>query len=154
MSTEPRQVHSTSDNWSTPEEIKEYICDRYTVSSFDPCPAPNDRPDNFDGLRMDWSRYDGVVFANPPYSNLSKWVKKAWKEFKKGQSIILLIPSNRMESDYVLEYLLKEVDVRIEFLTGRLKYGCLDDPDRDTGCARFGSMLVYMFPSFNELNRV
>lgn len=56
------------DNYQTPNYILSRVAaflDRY----FDPCPA---NP-SFDGLDMDWPKYQGI-YINPPFSEYEKWV--------------------------------------------------------------------------------
>jgi len=52
---------------------------------FDPCPLKL-IPD-FDGLEIEWK---DKTYCNPPYTNTTKWVEKAIKEWKMGKTIILL----------------------------------------------------------------
>ena|SRR3990167_5852276 len=54
---------------------------------FDPCPL-NETP-KFDGLIIDWHRFN---YVNPPYSNKLPWIKKAIEEQKKGKTTVMLLP--------------------------------------------------------------
>ena len=57
---------------------------------------------------------------NPPYGReISKWMKKAWKESKKGTLVVCLIPS-RTDTKWWHEYA-QRGDVK--FIRGRLKFG-------------------------------
>ena len=52
---------------------------------FDPCPL--DLNPKFNGLEIEWK---DKTYCNPPYTDTTKWVKKAIEEWKKGKTIILL----------------------------------------------------------------
>ena len=40
------------------------------------------------------------VWCNPPYSELGRWVKKAWDEASDAELIVMLLPANRTEQDW------------------------------------------------------
>lgn len=116
-----------SDFWVTPSNL-------YPVDCFDPCPI---NPD-FDGLSVNWH---GDVFCNPPYSQISLWLKKAIFESytDNTRSIVMLLP-NWTDRDWFQT--IQKNGYKVEFLRGRLKF-----IDPKTGLPgkfspRFGSMLV------------
>lgn len=56
---------------------------------------------------------------NPPYGHeISKWIKKAYKESQKGALVVCLIPS-RTDTNWWWEYCMKG---EIRFIRGRLKF--------------------------------
>ena len=98
-----------SDNWRTPKVLyDEYIKEGF----FDPCPYNS----NFDGLKIEWKDKN---FVNPPYSKISAFVDKSIEEFKKGKTVILLIPA-RTDTKYFKK--LVDYGVDITFVTGRLHF--------------------------------
>lgn len=70
-----------SDYWCTPKEY-------YPEGCFDPCPV---NP-TFDGLEISWK---GNVFCNPPYSQIDRWIDKAFQEAQNPEvkSITMLLPN-------------------------------------------------------------
>lgn len=102
-----------SDHWYTPKEIY----DLYVIQKnyHDPCPL-------FSAMTDLLTLNNNPQFINPPYSNISLWVDYAIacaKEYH--QHIVLLIPS-RTDTKYF--HSLLEYGVDLEFIKGRLKFGC------------------------------
>lgn len=61
------------------------------------------------------------MFCNPPYSQIGKWVEKAYREgTKDGTLVVLLIPA-RTDTRYFHDFILHRSEVR--FIRGRLKFG-------------------------------
>lgn len=90
-----------------------------------------------DALKQRWNK-GGAVFCNPPYGKeLSKWVKKAYEEYTRGETVVLLIPA-RTDTRYFHEYIYGRAEIR--FIKGRLKFCDEDGNERDA--APFPSMVV------------
>lgn len=71
---------------------------------------------------MDSNKIGGgeIVFINPPYGReISKWVKKAYEENKKGVTCVMLIPA-RTDTSYWHDYIFGNAEVR--FMRGRIKF--------------------------------
>jgi len=110
------KVHftSASDQYSTPLDV--YIALDIEFSfDFDPCPLID--PPLFDGLSTEWGK---VNYVNPPYSQIKLWCKKAYEEWQKGKTVVMLIPS-RTDTRYWHDYIMKATEIR--FIKGRLKFG-------------------------------
>jgi hypothetical protein len=105
---------SATDHWYTPEHVYRELKAEFNFN-FDPCPYDIDP--KFDGLNIDWGTCN---FVNPPYSDISKWCKKAYEEAAKGKTVVMLIPS-RTDTRYWHDYIMKANEIR--FLRGRLKFG-------------------------------
>lgn len=105
---------SASDNWRTPADIYKTLDDEFNFN-FDPCPL-NESPE-FDGLAIPWG---SSTFVNPPYSQIAKWISKAYSEYQKGNTIVMLIPS-RTDTRYWHDFIMKANEIR--FIKGRLKFG-------------------------------
>lgn len=122
------QVHfsSLTDKWNTPQSIYQQLDEEFHFD-FDPCPSnffretlferPQSTEIDRDGLLCEWG---DVNFVNPPYSQIDRWIKKGWKEFRKGKTVIFLIPS-RTDTVWWHEYVMKATEIR--FIRGRLKFG-------------------------------
>jgi len=102
-----------SDHWETPEWLYRELDDEFHFD-FDPCPLHS----TFDGLVIEWK---DVNFVNPPYNRFDKpkFVKKAFEEWKKGKTSVLLLPAYTGDTtfhDYILPY------AEIRFLRGRVAF--------------------------------
>ena len=105
-------------DWRTPKHIIEEL-EKEFGKMFDPCPS---NP-TFDGLKIEWKE---VNFVNPPYGReISKWCKKACEEWKKGKTVIMLIPS-RTDTRWWHDYIMKATEIR--FIKGRLKFDDQKNP--------------------------
>lgn len=83
--------------WITPQDKMKELNNEFNFD-FDPCPFP--RPDNFDGLDVDWGLSNWV---NPPFTGMVKqagkkkigpmaWARKALKEAENGKLSVLIFP--------------------------------------------------------------
>ncbi len=104
-------LKSKSNLWETPKELYKAL-DSIFHFDFDPCPV---HPD-FDGLSVEWGKRN---YVNPPYSELARWIKKAYEEARKGKLIVMLIPS-RTDTKAFHEYIFGKA--QILYLKGRLKF--------------------------------
>jgi len=102
---------SISQDWRTPRNVYEKLNLEFSFTD-DPCPNYS----LIDGLKRPWGN---VVFVNPPFKEIHKWVEKAWAEHKNGKTIVLLIPS-RTDTRWWHDYCMKASEIR--FIKGRLKY--------------------------------
>jgi hypothetical protein len=102
-----------SDHWETPDWLYKQLDDEFHFD-FDPCPLHA----TFDGLVIEWGRSN---FINPPYNRYDKpkFIKKAFEEWRKGKTCILLIPAYTGTSDFH-DYILPNAEVR--FLRGRVAF--------------------------------
>lgn len=105
---------SANDNYSTPTDLYQKLNNEFHFD-FDPCPL-NENPE-FNGLKIEWGKCN---FVNPPYSNIAAWCEKAYSEYLKGKTVIMLIPS-RTDTRYWHNYIMKATEIR--FIQWRLKFG-------------------------------
>lgn len=144
-----------TDNWSTPPDLYEWICETFGVT-IDPC-VGNDSVNyaltdfiwggnGGDGLKEAWTFADctdpkQVAYVNPPYSQLLAWAKKAIDELTNGSldEAIFLIPAR---TDTKAFRLLAEGAYKIWFFPRRLKFWADGKPSKDT--APFPSALIWL----------
>ncbi len=130
MKGQKQLLSSNSDEWGTPQELFDYLDKKYKFE-LDPCATSKNKKCGFyyskkeDGLLRIWNNYKSA-FCNPPYSELKKWVKKAYEESIKGMLVVMLITA-RVDTaawhDYIFPYA-KE----IWFIRGRLKFNKHKNP--------------------------
>ena len=123
MSNKMEVHHSqNSDEWYTPQTFFDSL-DKEFGFTLDPCctdeAAKCDKyytmKDN--GLLKDWGKE--IVFMNPPYSEVAKWMGKAYGAAQEGATVVCLIPS-RTDTRWWHDYAMK---AEIRFIKGRLKFG-------------------------------
>ena len=85
-----------------------------------------------DALERDWP---GSVWCNPPYGKeISKWVKKAYKESRNQLGCVVMLIPARTDTKYWHDYVMKSK--RIWFVRGRLNFNGI-------GPAPFPSAVVW-----------
>ena len=73
------------------------------------------------------------VFCNPPYSEINKWVEKAYRETREDNTIVVMLIPARTDTKYFHNYIYQRSEIR--FVKGRVKF------DGKTN-APFPSMIV------------
>ena len=136
MNTKGIFSHKT-DEWSTPQDIFDELNDEFCFD-LDPCSTD----ENYkcerhytiadDGLSHSWGGCR--VFCNPPYSDISRWVEKAYREATKDNTLVVLLIPSRTDTRYFHNFINHRAEIR--FIKGRLKFG------EQKNSAPFPSMLV------------
>lgn len=110
-------------NWSTPQSFFDKLNQEFNFD-IDVCASDTNAKckkyftKEIDGLKQEWN---GICFMNPPYGRkISLWLKKAFEEGQKGNTIVCLIPC-RTDTKYWHDYCMKSSEIR--FIKGRLKFG-------------------------------
>ncbi len=117
---------STRADWRTPKKLLKQLTKEFGPL-FDPCPS---QPTE-DGLKISWK---SPAFINPPYGRqIGKWIKKGFQEYRKGKTVIMLLPS-RTDTKWFHTYVLKAKEIR--FIKGRLRF------DDKKGPAPFPSLIA------------
>ena len=83
----------------TPNDIMFKLVTEFGLLS-DVCPKNPQK----DGLTMDWEQ---VNYMNPPYSQIEKWLTKAISEWRKGKTVVCLLPARTNTNwfcDMVIKY--------------------------------------------------
>ncbi|SCA55925.1 DNA-binding helix-turn-helix protein (fragment) [Candidatus Terasakiella magnetica] len=142
--TENAANTSTSDEWYTPPHVLDVLYSVYSVFDLDPCSPTRDEgkapvkakkyfTQKNDGLSLPWC---GVVFMNPPYSDVASWTKKAADSVERGdaKTVVGLVPA-RTDTKWWNNNCAGKADIL--FLHGRLKFGS------QTNSAPFPSALIF-----------
>lgn len=103
----------TNDHWETPKWLYDKLDSEFHFD-FDPCPLHA----TFDGIACEWGNRN---FINPPYNRRDKpkFIAKAFDEWKKGKTCVLLLPVATSTIQFH-EILLPHAEIR--FLKGRVAY--------------------------------
>lgn len=115
---------SNSDEWSTPQELFNRL-DAEFHFDLDPCATPdNAKCEKYytaedDGLKKSWGGCK--VFCNPPYSEISAWVRKCYEESLKPNTVVVLLIPSRTDTKWFHNYIYHRSEIR--FVNGRIKFG-------------------------------
>lgn len=138
-----------NDLWATPKYIFDWL-DREFHFTID-CAANEINTkckrwydEECNSLKQFWSDWDNEVrWLNPPYSNPSLWVQKAYEESLKGCTVVCLLPSDT-STKWFHEWVIGKAEVR--FVQGRI---CFECPDGNGGynpnfknSPTFGSVII------------
>ncbi len=84
--------------WLTPPALMAELQAEFDFN-FDPCPHP--KPENFDGLDVEWGTRN---YVNPPFGvvmhqgkkkGATAWVRKCIEQQKKGKHVVLVYPVDK-----------------------------------------------------------
>ena len=84
--------------WLTPPELYNELNKEFNFT-FDPCPYP--KPENFDGLDVEWKESNyvnppfGVVIHNGKKKGATAWARKCIEESKKGKTVVMVYPIDK-----------------------------------------------------------
>lgn len=116
---------SRSDDWATPVEVFQKL-DAEFHFNLDPCADDQNHKceryftKEIDGLSKNWGGYR--VFCNPPYGReITKWVKKAYEEAHKKDTLVVMLVPARTDTKWFHDYVYNRAEIR--FIKGRLTFG-------------------------------
>lgn len=125
-------------NWDTPNDLYEKLNAEFHFT-LDPCSTEKNHKTELwfskeqDGLQQNWGGQR--VFCNPPYGRqVGKWVKKAYEESLKPETIVVMLVFAKTDTKWFHDYIQYRAEVR--FVKGRLKFG------DGKGAAPYPSMIV------------
>jgi len=109
-----------SDHYATPVKFYKKLNNEFQFN-YDPCPLRS----KVDGLLTEWK---GIIYINPPYSNIAPFLIKGIEEIKNGNSkkLVFLIPI-RSDTKYWHNLIMKYAK-EIRFIKGRLNFNELKSP--------------------------
>lgn len=111
-------------DWCTPKDFFDRLNDEFKFTIDAAATEKNSKCERFytpkdDSLTKDWG--GEVVFLNPPYGrDIGRWVKKAYIESRKPNTIVVMLISSRTDTRYFHDYILDKSEIR--FIKGRLKF--------------------------------
>ena len=114
---------SKTDDWATPQDFFDawnalYDFELDVCANHDNAKCQNYFTIEEDGLQQDWEAKR--CWMNPPYGReIGKWMEKAYKESKKGATVVCLVPA-RTDTAWWHDYAMQG---SITFIRGRLKFG-------------------------------
>jgi len=126
-----------SDEWATPQWLFDELNNEFAFE-VDACASEDNHKcdqyftKDFDGLKQEWGGLR--VFCNPPYSQISEWVEKAFRETRTDGTITVMLIPSRTDTRYFHNFIYQRAEIR--FVKGRLKFG------DGKGSAPFPSMIV------------
>ena len=152
-------MSSNSDEWYTPEHVWRTALAAHRIEAFDldPCAEPErgvlarrHYTKDDDGFAWAW---DGIVWMNPPYSAIDKWVTYLNNQCEVGncKDFTALVPA-RVDTEWWRK-LTAGCAGSVVFINGRLKFGgakdsapfpsalvfgCTDPDDVSSACASLG----------------
>ena len=114
---------SNSDEWETPQELFDQLNSEFRFT-LDACSTDENAKcekhytmEN-SGLLADWG--GETVFCNPPYSQIKKWVEKAYYEGCKDNTVVVLLIPARTDTRWFHNYIQYRSEIR--FVKGRLRF--------------------------------
>lgn len=103
---------SGNDQYETPAYLKQALDSEF---GFDLDPCPYKQQPLIDGLSLPWD--NRRVFVNPPWSNITPWVNKAFE--RKAEVVVLLLPAR---TDTAWFHSLQDRGAQLRFFRKRVNF--------------------------------
>lgn len=126
---------SKSDKWQTPPEVYNPLHEEFKFN-YDPCPITWKEGDP-NGLLTEWG---SSTFCNPPYSKTALWIEKAYKEWKKGKTVVMLI---NCITDTIAFHKYIYGNAELRFVKGRIKFINPAEPTKRVGAPKPSMIVVF-----------
>lgn len=115
---------SNTNEWATPQAFFNELNAEFHFN-LDPCSTHENAKceKHFtiaeDGLSQNWGGHK--VFVNPPYGReVGKWVRKAYEESRKPDTLVVMLIPARTDTSYFHDYIYHKAELR--FIRGRLHF--------------------------------
>ena len=112
------------DEYETPDELLKEACWKYNVKPvLDVCCTKNNKKyqkcftKNEDGLKQQWKE---DFFMNPPYSEVNKWIAKAYNEHIKNNVTCIALVYAKTDTRWWHRYVERKAEVH--FIQGRIHF--------------------------------
>jgi len=136
-----------SDEWGTPQDFFDILNNEFHFD-IDVCASEKnhkckcyfDKETN--GLEQNWG---GVIFCNPPYSQVALWAKKCYEESLRGVICVMLVPA-RTDTKWFHNYVYGKAELR--FIKGRLRF--IPDGRTKAAASPFPSVVCIYRNSLND----
>ena len=140
IQTQKLMFSSRNNEWGTPPEFFAKLNKKFKFTLDPCCTAKTAKCEKYytredDGLSKSWK--NEVVFVNPPYGDIGKWVKKAYEESTHNNATVAMLMPARTDTKYWHDYVMEAS--AIYFIKGRLKF--TNDNDKQNA-APFPSVVV------------
>jgi len=124
IQTQKTMFSSKSNEWETPQDFFDKLNEKYKFTLDPCCTRENNKCEKYytieqDGLSKSWE--GETVFVNPPYGDISKWIKKAYEESTYNEATVVMLIPSRTDTKYWHDYVMTGASV-IYFVKGRLKF--------------------------------
>lgn len=113
-----------SQEWATPKPLFEWICKTFDlILLVDACASSTNYKCGWwydktqDGLKQKWV-YD--TWINPPYRDVSLWIKKAYEEHLKNNITVVALIFSKTDTKFWHDYI--ENKAEVHFIKGRIKF--------------------------------
>ena len=115
---------SNTNEWATPQAFYNELNAEFHFN-LDPCSTHENAKceKHFtlaeNGLLCDWGGHN--VFCNPPYGReIGKWVRKAYEESLKPNTLVVMLIPARTDTHYFHQWIYHKAEIR--FVRGRLHF--------------------------------
>ena len=138
---------SNTPEWATPQYVYDELNAEFNFT-LDPCCTSETAKCNKYFTVKDnglWRSWGGeIVFMNPPYGKeISKWMRKAYKEYKRGTTVVCLVPA-RTDTKWWHDCSMKVWPHGVRLLKGRIKF--IDQRGNCSGSPTFPSAIIVFKP--------
>ena len=122
--TEPHSLMlKPNDYWATPQSLfdelhREFNFTIDVCANADNAKLPRYWTEEDDALSKSWA--GERCFMNPPYSQVERWLKKAWSEGWVNRGLVVALINVATDTEYWHNYVEGIAEVR--FLRGRVKF--------------------------------
>lgn len=153
-----------NDEWSTPQLLVDEICEKYNIHPiYDVCTTTQNTkfdlhftPEN-NALSQEW---DDDFFMNPPYSQITLWMQKAYEQHLKYDVNALILVFAKTDTQWWHNYIENKAEVhfqkgRIRFLLNniepkRCKYCKIRYTKEITNCEICGKIVSKTSPTYGS----
>lgn len=138
------------DSWRTPPELFAGINAEFRFSGDVAASAANALHQRYlteqqDALQVNWLQHfgSGILWCNPPYSNITPWVEKANHECDKGIGTVMLVPADTSVGWFNMA---RQACTEVRFITGGRLSFIRADTGKPVNGNNKGSMLIIWNP--------